>query len=104
MVISASRASVATECVYGPDAPKPWDDVDELELATLSWVHWFNHEQRLHGHCGDIPPIEYEAAHYVAQQPSPLGVGTNNPSLHQTQGDSWSVHGVIWSRVRESNP
>ncbi|MFZ2346691.1 MAG: IS3 family transposase, partial [Candidatus Microthrix parvicella] len=31
-----------TECVYGPDAPRPWDDVDELELATLSWVHWFN--------------------------------------------------------------
>ncbi len=35
-----------TECVYGPDAPRPWEDVDELELATLSWVHWFN-EQRL---------------------------------------------------------
>jgi hypothetical protein len=30
------------ECVFGPDAPRPWDDVDELELATLSWVHWFN--------------------------------------------------------------
>ncbi len=28
-----------TECVYGPDAPRPWADVDELELATLSWVH-----------------------------------------------------------------
>ncbi|MCB9423501.1 MAG: IS3 family transposase, partial [Actinobacteria bacterium] len=25
-----------TECVYGPDAPRPWADVDELELATLS--------------------------------------------------------------------
>ncbi len=24
-----------TECVYGPDAPRAWDDVDELELATL---------------------------------------------------------------------
>ena len=30
-----------TELVYGPDATG-WDDVDELELATLSWVHWFN--------------------------------------------------------------
>jgi len=48
-----------TECVYGPDATG-WDDVDELELATLSWVHWFNHD-RLHGHCGDIPPAEFEA-------------------------------------------
>ena len=63
-----------TECVSGPDAPRPWDDVDELELATLSRVHWF-HEHRLHSHCGDIPPIEFEAAHYAAQQPTPLGVG-----------------------------
>jgi len=55
-----------TECVYGPDAPKPWDGVDELELATLSWVHWFNHD-RLHGHCRDVPPAEFEAAFYAAQ-------------------------------------
>ena len=62
------------ECVFGPDAPRPWDDVDELELATLSWVHWFN-EDRLHGHCGDIPPAEFEAAFYAAQQTAPIGVG-----------------------------
>lgn len=61
------------ECVYGPDA-NGWDDVDELELATLSWVHWFN-EQRLHGHCGDVPPAEFEAAFYAAQQTAPIGVG-----------------------------
>jgi putative transposase len=53
-----------TECVYGPDATG-WDDVDELELATLAWVHWFN-EERLHGHCGDVPPAEFEAAFYAA--------------------------------------
>ncbi|MDP1794071.1 MAG: IS3 family transposase [Acidimicrobiales bacterium] len=63
-----------TECVYGPDAPRPWDDVDELELATLSWVHWFN-EHRLHSHCGDTPPAEFEAAFYAAQQTTPIGVG-----------------------------
>ena len=61
------------ECVYGPDTDG-WDDVDELELATLSWVHWFN-EDRLHGHCGDIPPIQYEAAFYAALQTDPAGVG-----------------------------
>ena len=61
------------ECVYGPDAIG-WDDVDHLELATLGWVHWFN-EARLHGYCGDIPPAEYEAAFYAAQQASPAGVG-----------------------------
>ena len=63
-----------TECVYGPDAPRPWDDVDELELATLSWVHWFN-EQRLHSHCDDVPPAGFEAAFYAAQQTDPEGVG-----------------------------
>lgn len=63
-----------TECVYGPDAPRPCDDVDELELATLSWVSWFN-EQRLHGHCGDIPPAEFEAAFYAAAKTTPAGVG-----------------------------
>jgi hypothetical protein len=47
------------------NAPRPWDDVDELELATLSWVRWFN-EQRLHSHCGDIPPAEFEAAFYAS--------------------------------------
>jgi putative transposase len=62
------------ECVYGPDAAGGWDDVDQLELATLSWVHWFNHE-RLHSHCEDVPPDEFEAAHYAAQQATPIGVG-----------------------------
>ena len=63
-----------TECIYGPDAPRRWTDVGEVELATLTWVHWFN-EHRLHSHCGDIPPAEFEAAFYAAQQPSPAGVG-----------------------------
>jgi putative transposase len=50
----------------------PWRGVDDLELATLSWVHWFN-ETRLHSAIGDVPPIEYEAAYYRhnASQPQP---------------------------------
>jgi putative transposase len=62
-----------TECVYGPDTAG-WDDVDELELATLSWVSWFNND-RLHGHCGDTPPAEFEAAFYAAQHPDQTLVG-----------------------------
>jgi putative transposase len=62
------------ECVYGPDADGGWDDVDQLELATLSWVHWFNHD-RLHSHCDDVPPAEFEAVYYDQQQASPIGVG-----------------------------
>ena len=61
------------ECVYGPDA-NGWDDVSRLELATLSWVHWFN-TQRLHGYCNDVPPAEFEAAFYAAQQADQSLVG-----------------------------
>jgi putative transposase len=35
-------------------------------------VHWFN-EQRLHGHCDDVPPAEFEAAFYAAAT-TPSGV------------------------------
>ncbi|WP_208027692.1 integrase core domain-containing protein, partial [Rhabdothermincola sediminis] len=63
-----------TERVYGPDTPRPWENVDELELATLSWMHWFN-EDRHHSYCDDVPPAELEAAFYAAQQTRPVGVG-----------------------------
>jgi putative transposase len=52
----------------------PWRNVDEVELATLEWVHWFN-TARLHSALGDVPPDEFEAAFYAAQQPDPAGVG-----------------------------
>lgn len=41
----------------------PWQSADEIELATLRWVDWWNH-RRLHGACGDIPPLEFEAHYY----------------------------------------
>ena len=41
----------------------PWRGADDLELATLSWVHWFNH-YRLHSALGYRPPTEYEEIHY----------------------------------------
>src|SRR5690606_22324071 len=47
-----------TELSSGPDQG-PWRSVEEVELATLSWVHWYNTE-RLHGYLGDIPPNEHE--------------------------------------------
>ncbi|MEX1249161.1 MAG: IS3 family transposase [Acidimicrobiia bacterium] len=51
-----------TELIYGPDQG-PWKSIEAVELATLSWVHWYNTE-RLHGYLGDIPPNEAEEAHY----------------------------------------
>ena len=66
-----------TECVRHEG---PWRGVDDLELATLSWVHWFNHN-RLHGSIGNVPPVEFENLYYRHNQPAqqpPAG----EPSLH----------------------
>jgi putative transposase len=41
----------------------PWRGLDDLELATLEWVDWFNHRRLFH-QLGRIPPAEYEANHY----------------------------------------
>jgi putative transposase len=43
---------------------KPWRTIEELELATAHWLHWFNHH-RLYEYCGDIPPVELETAYYA---------------------------------------
>ena len=52
----------------------PWRTVDDVELATLGWVHWWN-TTRLHSAIGDIPPDEFEAAHYAQQHPAnPAGI------------------------------
>lgn len=37
----------------------PWRNVDDVELATLGWVHWWNN-QRLLAPIGNIPPVEFE--------------------------------------------
>ena len=47
----------------------PWRTVEDVELATLSWVHWWN-TTRLHSAIGHVPPDEFEAAHYAQQQPA----------------------------------
>ena len=41
-----------------------WQTRSQLELATVTYVSWFNH-QRLHESLGDIPPVEYEQLHAV---------------------------------------
>jgi putative transposase len=38
----------------------PWKTLADVEIATLEWVDWYNHE-RLHSACDRRPPAEYEA-------------------------------------------
>ena len=69
------------ELVRGPDHPGPWKTVEELELATLGWVHWHNQE-RLHGFIGDVPPAEFEETFYAEnRQAKALAENTTLGSL-----------------------
>ena len=67
-----------TECVRRDG---PWRGVDDLELATLNWVHWFN-ETRLHSAIGDVPPIEFETEYYRQNDPAATAAGRTQPPLN----------------------
>ena len=41
----------------------PWKTKESVELATLQWVHWFNHIRLLEP-IGYIPPAEAEENYY----------------------------------------
>jgi transposase InsO family protein len=42
----------------------PWRTIRQVELATLEYVWWWNH-QRLHGELNMHTPIEIETAYYA---------------------------------------
>lgn len=43
---------------------RPWKTLSQVELATAEWIDWYCH-RRLHGEIGHVPPVEYEANHYM---------------------------------------
>lgn len=51
----------------------PWRDVDHVEVETLNWVDWFNH-QRPHEYLDDLTPVAAEELHYAGRQ-TPAAVG-----------------------------
>jgi putative transposase len=61
------------ELIRGRDQG-PWRTVEDVELATLGWVHWHN-TTRLHSSLDDVPPVEFETAFYAGRQTDPARVG-----------------------------
>lgn len=55
----------------------PWRTVEQIEVATLEWVDWFNH-RRLYEDCGDLPPAEYEALYYCDHRTQPAAAFSNS--------------------------
>ena len=55
----------------------PWRGLDDLELATLEWVDWFNRRWLPHHNVGRVPPAEAEDLHYRRQH-------SGHPATRQT--------------------
>lgn len=62
-----------TELIYKEG---PWRGMEQVELATLEWVDWFNN-RRLFEPIGNIPPVEYEALYYQQQKTPAMVAGLN---------------------------
>jgi putative transposase len=67
------------ELIRGPARTGPWKTIEEVELATLGWVHWHN-TQRLHGYLGDLPPAEFEELHATRHALDPGVLSVAPPS------------------------
>jgi putative transposase len=53
------------------DPKKDWIGVDDVMLATMDWVQWYN-EDRIHSYSADIPPKKYEEIYYRALESGKL--------------------------------
>jgi putative transposase len=58
----------------------PWRNLEDVELATLEWVWWFNHHRLLEP-IGYVPPVEHEEAFYGRQAPQPERLRLNSGAL-----------------------
>jgi transposase InsO family protein len=67
----------------------PWRNMQELEMATLGWVDWFNN-RRLLGPIGNIPPEEAEENFYAQRDVLDMVAYNEAIGLRQTRSDSQS--------------
>jgi hypothetical protein len=66
---------------------KPWRAIEDVELATARRVDWFQ-PRRLYEYCGDVPPIELEAAHYAQRQRPAAGRDLRSACLRTSRDGS----------------
>jgi len=70
----ATNSLYKAELIRGPEHQGRWRNTEDVELATLGWVHWFNTD-RIHSYLDDASPDEFEAAHYAANKTDQHQVG-----------------------------
>jgi hypothetical protein len=86
----------------------PWRSFEEVEFATLEWVHWFNN-RRLLEPIGNIPPAEAEARYYAMLQEPAMGSVTQtkrppaNPARFSVPKIGLSLNGLQVNHRRLGN-
>jgi transposase InsO family protein len=58
----------------------PWKGLEDVELATLEWVWWFNHHRLLET-IGYVPPVELEEAYYRREESTEALTTLNSGAL-----------------------
>jgi putative transposase len=53
---------------------RPWQNIEEIEFATLEWVDWFNN-RRLFEPIGNLSPVEFEALYHERQEAPAMVAG-----------------------------
>ena len=56
-----NRQRALQDRVHHP--PGPWRNASDLEIATATWVEFYN-KTRLHGSLDRMTPAEFEAAYW----------------------------------------
>lgn len=77
----------------------PWRSCDQVEIATLEYVDWYNH-RRLHSGAADLPPAVFETLHQPTNPASPRR-RPNLFSRYQTRGGSTTAWRRSCSSVQE---
>ena len=78
-------------------ADRVWRTRAQLELAVVEYISWFNHD-RLHESLGDIPPVEFEAAHTPQTRYDP------SPGSSPIDGAETLPHSDKKNQQRPTNP
>ena len=71
----------------------PWRGLDDVELATLTWVAWYN-AHRLLEPLGYIPPAEFEQAFYEGQAGAGQPAVLTSRGIRETRGGSTVLKGT----------
>ena len=80
-----------SELIYN-EHEGPWRTVEDVELATLSWVHWWNTERLLEP-IGYVPPAEFEQNWRKEVEIGTLS-GSESPAI-ETGGTDHPGHATI---------